>query len=190
MPATQLLEREQADASLDGVLEKAEARFGHLPNLVRAMASNPAMCRTITDFMLQSLGPGRVDWALKELVILKTLRAIGSYYSYGAHEKLAADLGVPEEKIGDVANSLWVSSPHFTEAERVLFEFVEQIGEDANAVSDELWERLREHWDAGQLVEIDAVITTFIMIGRLGDALGVADPVLFSRPLDEVREEL
>jgi hypothetical protein len=29
-------------------------------------------------------------------------------------------------------------------------------------------------------LEANAIITTFIMIGRVGDALGVADPVLFS----------
>ena len=31
---------------------------------------------------------------------------------------------------------------------------------------------------------VNAVITAFIMIGRLGDSLGVADPVLFTRPVN------
>jgi alkylhydroperoxidase family enzyme len=183
MPVTKLVEPTQADASLQGTLAQAEAHFGHVPNLVKAMANNPEMCRTITEFMIQALGPGRVDWGFKELIILKTLRSIGSYYSYGAHERLAEELGVSTQKIGDIANSLWRLSPHFSEAEQAVFELVEQIGRDANDVSDALWERLRAHWNKGQLLEINAVITTFIMIGRLGDSLGVADPVLFSRPV-------
>ena len=181
MPAVELLEKTKADSSLGDVFEAAERHFGQVPNLVKALANNPALCRSITNFLIQSLGPGRIDWGLKELVILKTLRAVKSHYGYGAHERLARDLGVVDEKIGDLANSLWRTSPRFTDRERVLFEFVEEVARDANDVSDDLWQRLRSHWDAGQLLEINAVITTFIMIGRVGDALGVADPVLFTK---------
>ncbi len=183
MPGVRLVERAQADAALGDVFDAAEQHFGHVPNLVKALANNPTMCRSITNFLIQALGPGRVDWGLKELLILKTLRSIKSFYGYGAHERLAIQLGVPAEKIGDLANSLWRTSPRFTEGERVLLEFVEQVAKDANDVSNELWERLRRHWDAGQLLEINAVITTFIMVGRVGDALGVSDPVLFTRPV-------
>ncbi len=184
MPAVELLEKTKADASVQDVFEGAEQHFGQVPNLVKALANNPTLCRSITNFLIQALGPGRIDWRLKELVILKTLRAVKSHYGYGAHERLARELGVPDEKIGDLANSLWRTSPRFTDRERVVFEFVEQVARDANDVSDELWQRLRSYWDAGQLLEINAVITTFIMIGRVGDALGVADPVLFTKPVE------
>ncbi len=171
------------DPSLRDVLKRAHDHFGEVPNLVNTLASNPDLCRTITDFLMQSLGPGRIDWAFKELVILKTLRTFKCYYGYGAHERIALELGVSVEKLGDLANSLWQTSPHFTDAERVVLELVTQIAKDANDVSDELWARLHEHWDHGQLLEITAVITTFIMIGRVGDSLGVVDPVLFTRPV-------
>jgi alkylhydroperoxidase family enzyme len=180
MPATALVQ-ESDNADVQEAFKVAEEHFGHVPALVRAMGANPAMCRTITAFFAQSLKEGRVSWAFKELVILKTLRAIGAYYSYGAHEALAIELGNSAEKVGDLANSLWRSSPHYSDGERVVLELVEQIGVDANDVSDELWERLRDHWDAGQLIELNAVITTFVMIGRVGDTLGVSEPVLFKR---------
>lgn len=185
MPATTLLDKQQADPALADVLAAAEAHFGQIPNLVRALSANPEICRSITEFLVQTLGPGRLDWPLKELLILKTLRASKSFYGYGAHERLAVELGVPSEKIGDLANALWQTSPHFDEGERVLLELVEQIARDANDASDELWQRLRSHWDAGQLLEATSLITTFIMVGRIGDALGVADPVLFTRPVAE-----
>ncbi len=182
MPAVKLVDIGQVDPTAQEVLRAAESYFGHVPGLVKALANNPPLCRSITNFLIQALGPGRIDWGLKELLILKTLRSVKSYYGYGAHERLAVELGVPTEKIGDLANSLWRTSPRFTEAERVLFEFVEQVAKDANDVRDDLWKRLRSHWDAGQLLEINALITTFMMIGKVGDALGVCDPVLFSKP--------
>lgn len=188
MPATVPLDQPKTDNELDEVIDRAEAYFGHVPNLVRVMASNPAMCRTVTDFLIQALGPGRLDWGFKELIILKTLRATGTYYSYGAHERIAAELGVPIDMIGDVANSLWKTSDHYSEGEKAVFALVEQIAEDANAVSDALWDDLRSHWDNGQLLEANAVITTYVMIGRVGDALGVADPVLFERSVHEVTD--
>jgi len=48
-------------------------------------------------------------------------------------------------------------------------------------VGDEIWGPLLEHWDDGQLLELASVINTFINIGRMGDALAVSDPVLFTR---------
>ena len=182
MPATALLELDQANEVSD-VYEHAESHFGQVPNLVKALATNPSICRSITEFLIEALGPGRLDWGLKELLILKTLRSNKSYYSYGAHERLAVELGVSEDKIGDLANSLWRTSPHFSDAERTLLELVEQIALDANDVGDELWKRLRADWDDGQLLEANAVVTTMIMVGRVGDSLGVSDPVLFTRPV-------
>jgi len=181
MSAVTILEKEQAEESLQQVFDKAEAHFGHVPNLVKAMASNPALCTSITNFLIQSLDEGRIDWGFKELIILKTLRGMKSFYSYGAHERLAHQLGVPNDKIGDICNSIWKTSDHFSDGEKAVFELIDQIVEDANAVPDELWERLRSHWENGQLLEINSVITTFLMIGRMGDALGVSDPVLFTR---------
>jgi len=177
------LDQTQADESLQELFNEVEEYFGHVPNLVKAMASSPDLCSSISKFLIQSLGEGRIDWGFKELIILKTLRGMKSFYSYGAHERIAHELGVPNEKVGDLANSIWKNSPHYSEAEKVVFELINQIVEDANDVSDELWDRLREHWDNGQLLEINSIITTFLMIGRMGDTLGVSDPVLFKRPI-------
>ena len=186
MAAVHLIEREEAEAGVADVFEAAERHFGQVPNLVRALANNPTLCRSITEFMIAGLRPGRVDWGFKELLILKTMRSMKSYYGYGAHEKLATELGVPVEKMGDLANSLWQTSSRLPEPERVMLEFATQVARDANDVKDEHWQRMKAHWDNGQLLEMNAVITTFIQIGRIGDTLGVCDPVLFTKPVSSV----
>ncbi len=182
MPAVALLDAPVEDKARQA-FEIAERHFGHVPNLVKAMGSNPDMCLSVTQFVAQALQDGRVPWAFKELVILKTLRAIGSFYSYGSHERVAAELGNSMERIGDINNSLWELSPHFTDGEKAVFRLVDQIAEDANDVTDVIWGPLKQHYDAGQLVELNALITTFVMIGRVGDALGVAEPYLFKDPV-------
>lgn len=174
-------EANKTDQSVKDVYTNAQNHFGHVPNIIKALSTNPALCKSIGNFLIQSLGEGRINWGFKELIILKTLRGMKSFYSYGAHEKLAHELGISNEKIGDIANSIWKTSPHFSEGEKLVFELIDQIVEDANDVSDELWDQLRNHWDNGQLLEINSVITTFLMIGRMGDTLGISDPVLFKK---------
>ncbi len=182
MPIVEVVEIPSSD-NAKAAFELAEQHFGHVPNLVKAMATNGDMCLSVTAFFAQALQDGRLSWSFKELVILKTLRAIGSYYSYGAHERMAAELGNSMERIGDINNSLWELSPEFTDAEKAVFRLVDQIAEDANDVTDEIWVPLKEHYDPGQLVELNALITTFVMIGRVGDSLGVAEPYLFKNPV-------
>jgi alkylhydroperoxidase family enzyme len=185
MPAVSLIESPVSDSTRH-TFDQAHQHFGMVPNLVKALASNAEMCTAISGFLIQSLREGRVSWAFKELVILKTLRSIGSYYSYGAHERLAAELGNSPARIGDLNNSLWRTSPEFTDGERAVLALIEQIAIDANDVSPTLWDELRTHWDAGQLVELTALITTFVMIGRTGDTLGVSEPHLFAREMTQV----
>ena len=117
-----------------------------MPNIVKALGSNFQMCRTITGFLIQSLKDGLVDWKFKELVIIKTLRAMKSHYSFGAHQKLALELGASENQLSDLSNSLWMDSSNFAEKEKLVFELIEQIAIDANAVPKELWTKLRKHW--------------------------------------------
>lgn len=168
---------------LKPIYQAAQEHFGHVPNIVKALGSNYQMCRTITNFLIQSLDNGLVDWKFKELVIVKTLRAMKSHYSFAAHQQLAIELGVPENKLGSLANSLWRDSKDFNEGEKLVFELIEQIAIDANAVTKGLWDKLKNHWSEAQLVELNGVISTFIMIGRVGDALGIVDHRLFSRPV-------
>ena len=182
MPVVKYIESPSAE--LQPIYSNAESFFGHVPNIVKALGSNFAMCKSITNFLIQSLGNGLVDWKFKELVILKTLRVMKSHYSYGAHESIALQLGATEDQLGDLSNSLWKNSSQFTEGQKLVFELIEQIGIDANAVSKDLWMKLKDHWTNGQLVELNGIITTFIMIGRVGDALGISDQTLFSKDLN------
>jgi 4-carboxymuconolactone decarboxylase len=48
-----------------------------------------------------------------------------------------------------------------------------QIGEDANRVSAELWERLHANWSESEIVDAVFVITIYIAVSKFGDALGV-----------------
>ena len=65
MPVVKTLDKNSIDASLHEVFDHAEKHFGKVPNLVKALANNPTLCTSITNFMIQSLDKGRISWAFK-----------------------------------------------------------------------------------------------------------------------------
>jgi alkylhydroperoxidase family enzyme len=78
-----------------------------------------------------------------------------------------------EEKINDIGDGKYTSSPYFTEGEKALLDLTVQIGVDANRVPAELWNRLHNHYSEPQIVEAVFTITQHIAISKFGDALGV-----------------
>ena len=59
----------------------------------------------------------------------------------------------------------------FTDAEKVALEYARQLTLDAHQVSDELFGRLRQHYDEGEIVEISAMAGIFNYFNRVNDAL-------------------
>ena len=167
------VEREDADAATLEFYDKAEERFQALLNIFKVFGHHPEYGAVFTDLVMAILKDGELDWLTKELLILKATQRNNCQYCVVQHERVSEMLGMGKDKIADLNGDTYKKSPLFTDAERVLLDFTVQIGEDANNVSPELWDRLHEHWTESQIVEATFVITTYIMVSKFGDALGV-----------------
>jgi alkylhydroperoxidase family enzyme len=77
--------------------------------------------------------------------------------------------GIKEEKLDKVWE--YQTSPLFTDAERVALDFAIAAASQPNAVTDELFERLKRHWNDGQIVEITALIAYFGFTNRFNDSM-------------------
>lgn len=77
--------------------------------------------------------------------------------------------GVADEKLAAV----WTfqTSPLFSDAERVALEFAIAAAAQPNAVTDELFERMKQHWSENQIVEIVSVISFFGFMNRYNDTM-------------------
>jgi len=181
------VEREQADAVTKVFYDKAEERFEMLLNIFKVFGHTPELGTVFTDAVMAMLQDGELDWVSKELLILKATHRNECQYCVVQHETLSKRLGISEEKIGDIAGDRYKTSPHFTEAEKALLDLTVQIGVDANNLSQDLWDRLHEHFTEPQIVEAVFVITQYIAISKFGDALGVALEPVFSG-LDPILE--
>lgn len=167
------VERDQADTATLQFYDKAEERFQALLNIFKVFGHHPEYGTVFTDLIMAILKDGELDWLTKELLILKATQGNDCQYCVVQHERLSEMLGIPDAKIADLDGDKYRTSPHFTEGERALLDFAVQIGEDANRVPKDLWNRLHEHWSEPQIVEAAFVTTTYIMVSKFGDALGV-----------------
>jgi len=182
------VEREQANAETLAFYDKAEERFQALLNIFKVFGHQPEYGTVFTNMIMAVLKDGVIDWKTKELLILKATQRNDCQYCVVQHERVSNMLGISDEKIADIDGEKYKASPHFTEGEKALLDLTVQIGKDANQVSDELWDRLRQHWSEPQIVDAVFVITIYIAVSKFGDALGVELESMFDgvKPILEV----
>ncbi|HXH94630.1 MAG TPA: hypothetical protein VNN25_23850 [Thermoanaerobaculia bacterium] len=59
----------------------------------------------------------------------------------------------------------------FDDKEKAALAYAKQLTIDAHGVDDALFERLRQHYDEGEIVEISAMAGLFNYFNRVNDAL-------------------
>lgn len=148
--------------------------LGVIPNSVRTMAHRAPIARAFTDLnvaVMTDYGAG-VTPEFKRLIGYVSSQASGCLYCQ-AHMILASErFGASEARLNDVFD--FEGSPHFTEAEKAALAFAHAATQVPNAVTPELGERLRAHWDEGQIVEIMGVVALFGYLNRWNDSMGSA----------------
>ena len=144
--------------------------LGGTPNSIRTMAHRPEIARAFTALNRAVMANhGKLTDELKRLIGFMTSRVTGCRYCQ-AHTVLAATrFGTTDERLAD----LWTyrDSPHFTEAEKVAFDFAVAAAGVPNAVDATLAAKLRAHWDDGDIVEILGVIALFGYLNRWNDSM-------------------
>jgi alkylhydroperoxidase family enzyme len=81
----------------------------------------------------------------------------------------AMRFGVDDAKLAAVWE--YHTSPLYSEAERAALDFALAAAAVPNDVTDEMFARLRKHWNDAQVVEIVAVIAMFGFLNRWNDTM-------------------
>lgn len=112
------------------------------------------------------------DKVLYELLKIRVSQINGCAFCLDMHAK---DL----MKLGDYADhilllSVWREVPLFTEKERVMLELAEAVTRiSEQGVPQELYNRVREHFDEGEYVDLIAAINTINSWNRLAISTGM-----------------
>jgi alkylhydroperoxidase family enzyme len=92
---------------------------------------------------------------------------------------VGSELGLSEEKILALAD--YAASPLYNEAERVALEYADAMTITGRDVSDELFARLRTHFDDDAIVELTALIAWENSSSKFNRALRVPSQRLWKR---------
>jgi AhpD family alkylhydroperoxidase len=182
------IEPEDADEITARVYTDAEARFEMVLNIFKITGNAPEIGEKMWQIFFDILRDGHVDWVTKELLILKSTKMGDCLYCVTQHEVVSGRLGVSQEKQADIVGVEYRRSPHYTDAERAILDLCAHVVVDPEEIPSEVWARVREHYDDGQIVEIVATIGAYLQVSKFGDALGVEledvfvghQPVLFT----------
>ena len=98
----------------------------------------------------------------------------------------AADEGVDEDLVCSLERP--AEAPDLTEAERAAIAFGDLMATDHFAIDDSTFERLREHFDEAQIMELCINVAFLVGFGRMSMALDMTDdlPERFRRPGERI----
>ncbi len=112
-----------------------------------------------------------VDEHLKNLAMLRTSQLVGCEWCLDFGSYLAQQAGTPEEQLRELSS--WRDSDRFGPVERLVLEYAEAMTRTPVDVSDQLFARLREHFDEQQIIELTMAIGLENLYSRSNWALGI-----------------
>jgi len=122
----------------------------------------------------------KMDERLKDLAATRVATRVGCEFCIDIASALGRKAGVTDEQLRDFHE--YRTSPLFSDEEKLVMEYAEVLTDEPVQVSDELFARLREHFDEAQIVELTAAIAIENMRARFNNALDIA-PAGFSEGL-------
>ena len=158
---------------LQDSLQRYQRYLGYVPNSVLIMQRRPKLVTALAQLAAAVWDPAsEVDIGFKRLVAYMASRTHGCNYSMAHAAEAAHRNGVTDEKLAAVCD--YRTSRLYTEAERAALDFAVAAASQPNAVTDELFERLRQHWSEAQIVELAAAVAINGFLNRWSDTMAPA----------------
>ena len=144
--------------------------LGFTPNSVLTMQRKPKLAQALAVMNAAVMDPeGDVDLGFRRLIGHVVSKASGCLYCQ-AHTLLGAkNFGVSEAKLADVW--IYATSPLYSERERLAMDFALAAASQPNAVTDEQFAELQQHWSDGEIVELLGVVAMFAFLNRWNDTM-------------------
>lgn len=175
------------DDELEGAFDHFMSTLGMVPNSLLTMQRVPAIAKATIQFNRAVFAAdGRVDLGLKRLIGHMSSAAAGCQYCKAHTAVSATRAGIDEQKMAEVWE--YTTSPLFDDRERAALAFAFAAGQVPNAVDDETYATLAQHWDEDEIVEILGVICMFGVFNRWNDSLATTledDAAAIAQPLLE-----
>jgi 4-carboxymuconolactone decarboxylase len=161
-------------AALAALIEKLKgARRGRLLNLYRVLLNSPSMAEAWQAFNSAIRFNTALDDQARELAIMRVSQLNGADYQFQIHATTyAPEAGITPQQVAALDGS--ENSSLFQPAHRALLAYADAMTLDIE-VSDDVFDKLRRHYNNAQIVELTVLIGAYNMHTRVGRALRI-DP--------------
>jgi uncharacterized peroxidase-related enzyme len=159
------------DPELQKLIKFYDETLGYCPNSVKTMHFRPRIALAFIEMNKAVMeNTGRVTSALKRLIGYISSLTAGCQYCEAHTIRAAERYQANQEQLDHIWD--YKTHPAFSEAERAALDFAQASSVIPNAVDDEIANRLRMHWDEGEIVEILGVISLFGYLNRWNASMG------------------
>jgi len=146
--------------------------YGEVPEPFRACAHHPGLMWTSAMHELAyGKAVGRLDAALRDLVVHRVATRVGCSWCVDFGTMLALKAGFSVERHRELGN--YQTSDAFTELEKLALRYADAMTDLPMTVTDELVAELRKQLSEAQLVELTYAISLENMRARTNHALGL-----------------
>jgi uncharacterized peroxidase-related enzyme len=144
--------------------------LGFTPNSVLTMQRKPKLAMALATMNAAVMDPaGDVDLGFRRLIGHVVSKVSGCLYCQ-AHTLLGAqNFGVSAEKLAAIWD--YAISPLYSAKERLALDFAIAASSQPNAVTDEQFKELQQHWSDDEIVEILGVVAMFAFLNRWNDTM-------------------
>ncbi len=159
------------DPALQELIEFYDETLGFCPNSIKTMHHRPRIAYAFIEMNKAVMeNKGRVTSALKRMMAYISSQAAGCRYCEAHAIRAAERYGAEQAQLENIWD--YRSHPAFSEAERAALDFALASSTIPNSVTDDIAEKLRQHWDDGAIVEMLGVIALFGYLNRWNDSMG------------------
>jgi len=113
---------------------------------------------------------GRITSSLKRELSYLSSMTTGCRYCEAHTIRAAERYGSAQDRLDHIWE--YKTYPAFTEGERAIFDLAIAASQVPNAVTEEMADNMRKHWDDGEIVEVMGVIALFGYLNRWNDSMG------------------
>ena len=171
MPRISPMAPERAEGSTQVLFQELQQAFRKVPNLFATVAHYPQALRPLLEYFHAVYTKSTLPKRVLELAIIKTSLGAKSEYCLTLHKAFTLEHGVTYDEI----NSLSQDPRHsrFSEPERAVLDYTEQVVSDSLGISDEVFNRLRRHFSEAEVLNLTLLIGFALMFGHVANVLGV-----------------
>jgi alkylhydroperoxidase family enzyme len=140
-------------------------------NALGTLAQYPELARAYHVFNGHVIYNTSLSPRQRELLVLRVAAVRGSEYEWAQHVVLAADVGISDDEVGQVAEG--PDAPGWSAFEAALVRAVDELVADA-LITDATWATLAAELDTQQLMDVVFTVGSYDLLAMAFRTFGVA----------------